>query len=162
MNGYKCLPFTAWCILLRGLAYPCSWKGLEYVFGMRSSALSEVFWEVVKTFRETQGHLITDLREAFLASRVELYANSIKNAGAPLHSCVRFIDCTEIEMCRPGGHVSIQRRCYSGRKRYHCSIYQTLTTPDGLIFHIYGPEVGRRHDLTLLKESGSEDSLSNC
>ena len=161
-NGYKCVPFTACCILFRQLAYPCRWKDLEYVFGMRSSALSEVFWEVVETFIETQGHLITDLRQAFLASRAELYANSIKNAGAPLDSCVGFIDCTKIQMCRPGGHGSIQRSCYSGHKRYHCLIYQTLTTPDGLIFHMYGPEVGRRHDLTLLRESGLGESLSNC
>ena len=64
-NGYKCLPFTACCMLLHSLAYHCRWKHLQYVFGMRSSALSEVFWELVETFIEIQGHLITDLRGAF-------------------------------------------------------------------------------------------------
>ena len=41
-------------------------------------------------------------------------------------------------------------------------MYQTVTTPDGLIFKLYGPEVGRRHDLTLLRESGLQDRLRLC
>ena len=41
----------------------------------------------------------------------------------------------------------------------HCLVYQTITTPDGLIFHLHGPEVGRRHDLTLLRNSQIESTL---
>ena len=41
----------------------------------------------------------------------------------------------------------------------HCLVYQTITTPDGLIFHLHGPEVGRRHDLTLLRSSQIESTL---
>ena len=161
-NGYKCMPFTACCILLRRMASPCRWADVEYLFGMRSSALSEVFWEVMESFYEAQGHLVLNLREGLLAQRAELYADSIKSAGAPLDSCVGFIDCTKIQMSRPGGHSSLQRSCYSGHKRFHCLMYQTVTTPDGLIFHLYGPEVGRRHDLTLLRESGLQDRLRIC
>ena len=38
-------------------------------------------------------------------------------------------------------------------------IYQTISTPDGLIFHMYGPAIGRRHDLTLLRLSGLPEVL---
>ena len=108
-NGYKCDPITAYCIVLLKLASPCRWKDVEYLFGMHAPALSEVFWEVVETFVEGKGYLLTDLREGMLADRAELYADSIKNAGAPLDSCVGFIDCTEIKMTRPGGNgVAIQ------------------------------------------------------
>ena len=142
-NCYKCDPITACCIVLRKLASPCRWKGVEYLFGMHAPALGEVFREVVETFVEWKGYLLTDLREGMLADRAELYADSIKNAGAPLDSCIGFIDCTKIKMMRPGGHGSGQRRCNSCHKRMHCLIYQTLTTPNGLIFSLYGPEVGR-------------------
>lgn len=40
--------------------------------------------------------------------------------------------------------------------------YQTLTTSDGLIFALYGPVAGRRHDLTLLRNSGWNTKLENC
>ena len=144
------------------MASSCRWVDLEYTFGMRSSALSEVFWEVLESFYEKQGHLVLDLQEGLLARRAEMYAESIHKAGAPLDSCVGFIDCTKIQMSRPGGHSSLQRSCYSGHKRFHCLMYQTETTPDGLIFHLYGLEVGGRHDLTLLRESKLQDRLQIC
>ena len=161
-NGYTCVPFTACCILLRRMASPCRWADVEYLFGMRSSTLSEVLWEVLESFYEAQGHLLLDLKEGLLVQRAEMCADSITNAGAPLDSFVGFIDCTKIKMTRPGGHGGLQRSCYSGHKRFHCLIYQAVTTPDGLLFNLYGPEVGRRHDLTLLRQSGLQDSLQNC
>ena len=48
----------------------------------------------------------------------------------------------------------MQRSTYSGHKRFHCLIYQTVTTPDGLMFYLYGPEVDLRQDMTLFRESG--------
>ena len=69
------------------------------------------------------------------------------------------LDCTRIAICRPGGENANQRSVYSGHKRIHCLMYQTITTPDGLIYSLYGPEVGRRHDLTLYTDSGWDDKL---
>ena len=65
-------------------------------------------------------------------------------------------------MSRPGGHLSLQRSCYSGLKHFHYVMYQTVTTPDGLIFRLYGTEVRRRHELTLLRESNLRDRLQVC
>lgn len=161
-NGYRCDPITASCIVFRRLAAPCRWKDIEFEFGMRTSALSEIFWEAVEGFVESKGNLIRDLRENLLRERAALYSNAVSSRGAPLESCVGFIDCTKIRMTRPGGHGSMQRSCYSGHKRMHCLIYQTVTTPDGIIFSMYGPEVGRRHDTTLLRQSGLEDRLEQC
>ena len=103
-----------------------------------------------------------DLQESLLVRREEMYAESIHRAGAPLDSCVGFIDSSKIQMSRPSGHSSLQRSCYSGHKRFHCLMYQTVTTPDGRILHLYGPEVGRPHDLTLLRESRLQDLLQVC
>ena len=86
----------------------------------------------------------------------------------PLDSSVGFIYCAKIQMSRPGRHDSIQRSvassgsCYSDHKRFHCLIYSTLTTPDGLSFYLHGPEVGRGHDPTLLHDSGLQGRLQAC
>ena len=88
-----------------------------------------------------------------LITSAPLYANAVHESGAPLDSCICFIDCTKVKITRPGGHCSNQRSVYSGDKRLHCLSYQSITIPEGLIYHLYGPEVGRHHDLTLLRKS---------
>jgi len=69
---------------------------------------------------------------------------------------VGFIDCTKIQICRPGCPGVNQRGLYSRNKRFYCFTYQTITKPDGLVFHVYGPEEGRRHDLTLYRKRGMD------
>ena len=160
-SGYRCDAITASCIVLKRLSFPTRWRDLECIFGMRSSALCEVFWEVVETFLEGRGHLIETFRSELMTERAEMYAAAIHQKGAPLDNCVGFIDCTKVQMSRPGGAGTLQRACYSGHKRLHCLLYQSLTTPDGLMFHLYGPEVGRRHDMTLYRQSGIDQQLQS-
>lgn len=160
-SGYSCEAITATCIVLKRLSFPTRWRDLETVFGMRASALCEVFWEVVEGFIATRGSLIETFRSDLMHERAPLYAAAIYEKGAPLDNCAGFIDCTKIQMSRPGGRGSLQRACYSGHKRFHCLIYQTVTTPDGLMFHLYGPEVGRRHDMTLYRQSGMDQQLQS-
>jgi len=62
-------------------------------------------------------------------------------------------------MSRPGGAGANQWTCYSGHKRFYCLIYQTVTTPDGLMFYLYGPEVGCRHDMTLYRQRNLDSDL---
>lgn len=161
-NRYKCDPFTATCIMLKRLSFPSRWKDLEHIFGMRASALCEVFWEVVESFVEARKHLLEVFRSGLMGRRAEIYSAAIKERGAPLENCVGFIDCTKIQMSRPGGSGAIQRSCFSGHKRFHCLVYQTVTTPDGLMFNLYGPEVGRRHDMTLYRESNLDAVLQEA
>lgn len=162
-NRYACDPITATCILLFRLSTPGRLRESELKFGMFSSKLSEVFWEVLESFMESVGDVL-QLRQHLLSSRAALYAEAIRNAGSPLESCVGFIDCTKIQMQRPGGSSLTQRACYSGHKRMHCFGYQSLTTPDGLIFALFGPDDGRRHDMNTYRRSGwgekLQDSLS--
>lgn len=48
----------------------------------------------------------------------------------------------------------LQRSTYSKHKRVHCLIYQSTTMPDGLMFYMYGPEMGKRHDMMPYRENG--------
>ena len=97
-----------------------------------------------------------------------VYANE-----APLEQCFGFIDGTVRQIARP---VINQKIMYSGHKRVHCvkfqvsSVYvyawittllhmQSVTMPNGLIAHLYGPLEGRRHDAFMLSESGLQLKL---
>lgn len=159
-SGYDVDAVTAVCVVLRKLSYPTRWKDVEFMFGMRSSAMSEVFYEVIESLVGEHGELLETFRGELMKEREEMHAKAIHEEGAPLNNCVGFIDCTRIAMCRPGGRSVLQRSTYSGHKRIHCLIYQTITTPDGLMFYMYGPEVGRRHDMTLYRQSGIGDELA--
>ena len=159
-SRYKVDPFTATCIMLQRLA-PTRWSDVEVMFGMRASALSEVFWELIISFSSSNSHLLSSFQTELMTARAPAYAAAIHAKGAPLLHCVGFIDCTKIQMTRPGGSAVLQRSVYSGHKSFHCFIYQTVTTPDGLLFYMYGPEVGRRHDMTLYRESGLDGILQS-
>lgn len=70
-----------------------------------------------------------------------------------------FIGWTKREMQRPGGGGSNQRYFYSGPNTFHYMIYQTIITPDGLIFYLYRIEAGRRHDLTFYWQGDLDTQL---
>lgn len=42
-NAYRCSGLYARCILLRRMESPCRYRDIEQVFGMHTSALSEIF-----------------------------------------------------------------------------------------------------------------------
>lgn len=47
-----------------------------------------------------------------------------------------------------------QRAFYNGHKRKHAIKFQGIVTPDGIVVDLFGPELGTRHDVHLLNESG--------
>ncbi|ETM48914.1 hypothetical protein L914_06619 [Phytophthora nicotianae] len=71
-----------------------------------------------------------------------------------------FIDGTIRRIGKPLGNAE-QHALYSGHKRCHGIKFQSVTTPDGIISHLFGPAEGRLHDLTLLDASGLEETIQN-
>lgn len=106
-----------------------------------------------------RGHLLSTFRGDLEISHAHLYAEAIYNAGAPLERCIGFIDCTKIQMERPSGPNTSQMNCFPGAKRFHCMKYQIVITPDGLVLHMYGPEVGKWHDISLYRKSNMDAVL---
>ena len=49
---------------------------------------------------------------------------------------------------------------YSGHKQFHCLKFQSVTAPNGLIAHMYGPIAGRHHDAFMLSVSGLQRKLA--
>ena len=101
-------------------------------------------------------HLLEDLNLVWLDTSV--FTTAVQDEGAPLDKCWGFIGGTACLVARP---VKNQKVMYSGRKRFHCLKFQSVTTPNGLIGHMFGPIVGRRHDTFMLSVSGLQQKLAN-
>ena len=53
----------------------------------------------------------------------------------------------------------MQRATYSGHKRRNGIKFQSMSLPDGIIHHLFGPLESRRHDMTLFRDSQIESAL---
>lgn len=144
---YVLCPVTETCILLRRISLQKKWTDLEYKFTLNSLIISQILWECVGCFIDNSSHLIKNstFRTQFIRERAEIYADDRKDNGELLD----FIDGNKIQMTRSSGSNYFQRSCYSGHKRFHCLIYQTITTPDGIIYNFYGSHEGIRNDMEL-------------
>jgi hypothetical protein len=76
-NRYRCDATTATCIVLRRLATPFRWEDVELEFGMRASALSEVFWEAIECAKEMRVSLLTDFRYDLMNLKIVEYSEAI-------------------------------------------------------------------------------------
>ncbi|KAF0723151.1 hypothetical protein Ae201684P_015649 [Aphanomyces euteiches] len=134
-NGSRCRAELAMYILLKRMAYPCRLCDLEEFFGLRRDMLSRILSFMVVLQR---------------------YASTISAKGSPLKCVVGFIDGTVRPICRPKRY---QRSTYNGHKRVRALKFQVVSAPNGLIIHLAGPFIGRRHDARMLRESGLSEAL---
>jgi hypothetical protein len=103
--------------------------------------------------------LLTEFRYDLMNLKIVEYSETIGQM-VPLNNCVGLIDCTKIQVSRPGGLSANQRSLLLRHARFHFCSYQTITTPDGLVFHMHGPDDGRRHDTTLYRKRCMNHHLS--
>lgn len=89
-----------------------------------------------------------------------LYAESDKEKWNALENVVAFLDGTIIGIVSPTGKSINQHTVYNGHKRKQALKFQAMTTPDGWCAHMYGLEVGQRHDMVLYNDSGVHGFLS--
>lgn len=156
---YRVVPVEAVCILLRRLSTPCTWIDLESEFGRHKSALTEIFYHALDLFYKSFHRLIRDGPHHLFVQRAQLYAEAFMRRGSPLNRCIGLIDGTNLRIQRPSGLK--QRATFNGHKRFNCLKFQAVVAPDGLILHLSGPIEGRRHDLTMYRESNLQSILEN-
>lgn len=60
-------------------------------------------WEALVLFVSEWKHPMEAFRNDILAQRGTEYTQATHSKGAQLDSCIGFIDCTNIDMQRPGG-----------------------------------------------------------
>lgn len=126
----------ATCIITRRLSIPIRWFELEFLFGMSSQALSEIFLQLhhdCKTMYET---LFGSLWMNLLQNWARMYVDCISESGTPLPNCFRFMNGTKLFLSRSGGTNANQLSCYTRQERRHFHFYLTITTPDGLILYL--------------------------
>ena len=61
-----------------------------------------------------KSHLVEDFKAGLIIERCEEYATKVFESGAPLDSCVGFVDGTNVFIAQPGGDM--QREAYNGHK----------------------------------------------
>ena len=82
-------------------------------------------------------HHLTDFNQLFLSrASLRTYADAIHQKGAALNNCWGLTDGTVHPICRP---LQNQRIVYNGHKLVHTLIFQSTTTPNGLIANLYSP-----------------------
>lgn len=101
------------------------------------------------------GHLLTDARPALMTQPLlQSYANAVFAKSGYLRHVVAFIDGTLRPCCRSGGAGGIRQRVlYSGHKRRHGIKFQSVSLPNGIIWHLWGPVGGSRNDNHMLAAS---------
>ena len=159
-NRYAITPLLVTCVVLRRLAPLTRWADLELLFGLKTSQLSEVFWEGMYHFLAERLELILGERVgSFWAPRFEEYGEEVEKKSNAFDNDVAFIDGTDLAVSLPIGENLDQRILYNGLKRKHCIKCQALTTPFAMAMHVAEPIEGRRHDWTLYLQSGLETTL---
>lgn len=146
------------CILLKRLAYPCRYTDMVPRFGRNPTELCLIFNEVLDLVYANHSHRLQnwDLNPFLQPDQLHRYAEAIHLQGAPLTNCFGFIDGTVRSIARPKHN---QRVMYNGHKRVHGIKFQSVVTPNGLISNLSGPFEGKRHDSTMLHESGLLNDL---
>ena len=154
---YQTNAILSFCIVCRRLGIPCRWWDLESEFGMMTPQLDEICCEGLDYLHQRFGSLVQTYRDEFIQNRAVLYADCNHKAGAPLESCVGFINATNILISRR--RRTAQRPTYGGHKRRNALKFQAIGLPDGLILHLSGPAEGCRHDMTLFRRSKVSEDL---
>lgn len=137
------------CALLYRLRYPNRLVDLIDKFHRSKFELSLILTEIVDDIYQRFNVLFTDL--PLDIDVLQHFVNAIASRDVPIDSCFGFIDGTVRPICRP---IDGQRLFYNGHKRVHALKFQSVSFPNGLIGHLFGPIEGRRHDAYLLAESG--------
>ncbi|GAV09608.1 hypothetical protein RvY_19113 [Ramazzottius varieornatus] len=120
-------------------------------------ALSRMFNYGIHYIHDQFAHLLDTLDHPWLdKNKLRECAQVIQEKGAPYDKCTGFIDGTVCAVARPS---RLQRHLYNGHKRKHGLKYQAVGLPNGLIVHLAGPIVGKRHDWRMYQESNLIDQL---
>ncbi|OWZ19570.1 LOW QUALITY PROTEIN: hypothetical protein PHMEG_0006169 [Phytophthora megakarya] len=133
------------------MTYPACLDDLKDLFGREYEAISSISNAVQDHLYQAFSHRLMFDTQRLTESTIRAYARAIFAKGAPLRTCVGFIDCTVRGMCRPLQH---QKYVYNGHKRKHALKSQSVIAPDGIVIHLSGPYAGPRHGAFILQQSG--------
>ncbi|KAE9169870.1 hypothetical protein PF002_g30239 [Phytophthora fragariae] len=157
--------YEALAMLLKRLAFPCRLSSLRKSFGRSEGVCCRVTLCVASLIMDRWNDLLFFSDSTFVR-RLEQYKSAVKAAsGSIVEGVALFIDGTKHFICRPSPRPNgprgenLQKAVYNGHKRRHCLSYQGVIAPEGLFISFWGPVEGRRHDTTLLRQSGLQEYI---
>lgn len=146
-------------LFLCRLAAPLRLETMQFMCGYSPAAISEASSYIVNFIYVHWDHLLLDFRspsapDLFSHDRLKDLSLAVFRKGSPLPNVWGFIDCTIRKISLP---IIWQQECYNGYKHLHALKYSAVKGPDGIIYHLEGPLVGRRNDNSLLNDSLLEE-----
>lgn len=148
----KFTSLEALCLLLARFVSISNLDELSAQYNRPIGAISEAINELSQHLDERWHHLLDfDTNGLLTPDSFERWSTAIREAGSPVPSLWGFLDCTLRRNCRLSW---LQQLMYNGYKKFHCTKYQVVRTPDGMFAHVFGPELGRHNDNHLLAQSG--------
>jgi len=130
-----------------------TYNNCHALFGPHRSTISKVIKYIESHIvRHCCIHL-QNFHPSLTRASLERYAEALERKGCPIRNVWGFIDGIKWKITRPGGPGVLQRSVYSGYVKDHCLSLHAITSPDGIIQHLYGPRTGRQNDLNVLDES---------
>lgn len=133
---------------------------MEHLSAKFAPQISEIFPDALHLFMTARGVVLTSsILSAYLSTCAEHFDNGVFSKSNCMKNCVAFTDGTVISIARSGSHNKLQHMAYNGHKRKHVLKFRAITTPDGIGLHLYGPKVGRRHDIFLYAASSMGEML---
>ncbi|OWY91793.1 hypothetical protein PHMEG_00039483 [Phytophthora megakarya] len=95
------------------MAYPASLDDLKDLFGREREAISSISNAVLGHLYQEFSNLLMFDMQRLTESTLRAYARAVFTKGAPLRTCVGFIDGTVRDICQPLQH---QKYVYNGHK----------------------------------------------
>lgn len=139
-------------ILLRRFVYPNRLSDVADDMGRGEAEISLIVNHTVEFLDRRWGYLFKQIDQPWLThDRLESYCDAVLEQTNLYDNVWGFIDGTVRPMCRP---IHGQRLFYNGHKRVHSLKFQCISCPDGMIPHLFGPVEGKKHDSSVLDESG--------
>ena len=140
---------------------------MEFFYGYSYNSISEQALAAERWL--VDNHLGRLQNLGFYRNRFELYAAAIRNRirqnGHEIppegQRLIGVLDRCSVKIATPSGNWNFQHLFYNVKSKYHCLAYQSLTAPDGMHMHVWGPTAGKHNDRFLLAESGLNTALED-
>ena len=105
----------------------------------------------------TWNHFLSTFNQEWLSiQNLIKFSDAVYQKSGAIDNCFGFVDGTVRPVSRPGKN---QKVLYNGHKKVHAIKFQSLAVPNGLVANLCGPVEGKKHDSSMLAESGLYSKL---
>jgi hypothetical protein len=160
-NRSRCTPEEAFMVWLRRMGSRGTWLEIGNDIDLQAtpSRLSLIFNDFADEIYDRFSKQA--MSSGIPIAEMPRFADAIvSKSRVGLDNVVAFLDSKATEICRNSDYLQ-QMANYNGYYGHHCLRWQSLHSPNGITYHLWGPVEGRRSDNYLLNHSGFHDMFLN-